>query len=529
MRVLLALLLSAGVAWADPFLDDVVDVELGSGAGHGTEAMVLGPPRGGGAFQGALDVLSLGLGGSIVVAFDDNVVVDGPGPDLTVFENPFLQRGELTLPPFSEWGRVSVSADGEHWLTFACAATDAPYHPGCAGVYPVFANADDPTAPSPLVPSTAPIESLVGLPVVGFVPPAGSGGDVFDLADVGIAAVRFVRIEGIDVCPGAQGLCVAGKAGFDLDAMAALHSVETEGQADSDGDGIVDPADGCPSLADPAQLDGDADGAGDACDVCPDTPDPAQLDRDGDGVGDTCDNCPSTPNPAQTDTDGDGIGDACTGSDPDSDGDGVPDADDVCPLDPDPAQEDRDGDGAGDACDNCPSTPNPAQTDRDGDGVGDACDNCPSTPNPAQDDACAPPPPSDLDGDGIPDDLDPCPTDPTCGPMVTAAFTGGKKTSGREALLTYVVPTGKKTTLPPGTGQATIRLVIAEGVDPATIRVRVGKQDRTARLGTFVAGTTRTLTIPLAGRRTLVRLSAADVGGGKPDKDRLLFVAEGDR
>ena len=446
MTVLLVLLLSGGVAWADPFLDDVVDVHLGSGSGFGTEAMVLGPPRGAGPFQGALDVLSLGLGGSIVVAFDDNVVVDGPGPDLTVFENAFLQRGELTLPPFSEWGRVSVSADGEHWLTFPCATTAAPYHPGCAGVYPVFANADEPTAPSPLVPSTAPIESLVGLPVVGFVAPAGSGGDVFDLADLGIAAVRFVRIEGVDVCPGAPGLCIAGKAGFDLDAMAGLHSVETQGQADSDGDGIVDPADGCPALADPIQLDGDADGAGDACDGvfgndadgdgidnnldnCVFVPNDLQEDADGDGIGDACDgsdaldfdedgvangydNCPFDFNDLQEDADGDGLGDACDGHDDlDADADGVPDADDNCPFDANDLQEDSDGDGLGDACDpsdgndldgdgvvnaddNCPFDPNEGQEDSDGDGLGDVCDDADG---------------NDLDGDGVANADDNCP------------------------------------------------------------------------------------------------------------------------
>jgi len=519
-KMLVLALFAARVAAADPFLDEVVGVTLGPGGGGGSAALVLGPPRGGGPFQGATHTLSLGLNGSITVAFTDNVVVDEEGPDLTVFENAFLTRGLTTLPPWMEPGRVSVSADGETWLTFPCAIDDEDhFHPGCAGVYPVFANADVAGAPPALVPSTAPLASLIDLPLEGFVPPAGSGGDVFDLADVGITAVRFVRIDGGN---GRTGL--AGLAGFDLDAMAALHSVEVAGKSDGDGDGIVDEADGCPATADPTQVDGDADRVGDACDVCPETPDPAQADRDADGRGDACDNCPSTPNPDQADTDGDGVGDACTGGAVDSDGDGVSDPVDVCPLDADPGQADGDGDGAGDACDVCPATADPAQADRDGDGVGDACDNCPSTPNPDQQLVCEPPPPPDADGDGIPDQLDPCPLDATCGPLVSAAFTGGKKRSGRETLLGYVEPVRRKATVAAGSRTAPLRLVIAAEVDVATLRIRVGRDDLTAALGPFVAGTTKTLAVPLGGRRTLVRLAAAGTDG-KPDKDRILFVA----
>jgi len=322
-------------AQADPFADAVVEATIGPLGGGGAQSAVLGPPFGAGAFQGSTDTLSLGLGGSIVVAFTDNVVVDGPGPDFTVFENAFLLRGATTLPPFAEPATVQASADGIHYRTFPCAFDAGPYFPGCAGVYPVFA-VDAATA---LVPSTTPIESLVGLDVDTFVPPAGSGGDSFDLADVGLAAIRFVRIQGGSQRPGLDGL-----AGFDLDAVGGVHSVEVAGAPDTDGDGIADPADSCPTVANPDQSDEDGDGVGDACD---DGPPPA--DSDGDGAPDASDNCPSVPNADQADADLDGAGDACDRcpgvSDPapsepcpvvpvDTDGDGTPDDEDPCPADP---------------------------------------------------------------------------------------------------------------------------------------------------------------------------------------------------
>jgi len=235
-------LVAVGAARADPFADAVVSVTIGEGGGAGAAADVLGAPRGAGAFQGSSDTLSLGLGGSIVVAFEDNVVVDGPGPDLTVFENAFLLRGLVTYPPYAEPATVSVSADGVHWATFPCAAAEAPWYPGCAGVYPVFANADDPLAPSPLEPSSASIASLVDVPVDAFVAPGGSGGDSFDLAQVGLAAIRFLRIDG-----GMRDRRLGGLSGFDLDAVAALHSIDTPAAADADGDGAADAVDPCPA------------------------------------------------------------------------------------------------------------------------------------------------------------------------------------------------------------------------------------------------------------------------------------------
>jgi hypothetical protein len=74
----------------------------------------------------------------------------------------------------------------------------------------------------------------------------------------------------------------------------------------------------------------------------------AGEDSDGDGVGDTWDNCPSLANPEQSNNDGDAEGDLC---DDDDDNDGVDDLSDNCALIYNPTQADSDGDGVGDACD----------------------------------------------------------------------------------------------------------------------------------------------------------------------------------
>jgi hypothetical protein len=169
--------------------------------------IVEGPPVGYGACNGSTNVLSLGNGGEIIVSFEPNSIIDGPGPDFIVFENPFYIECNPADGTYAEPGEVSVSDDGVNWTSFPCTdTTNAPLADGgyqsCAGVHPV--NSNPTNGISPLDPETA-------------------GGDPFDLADIGVKTARYVRIvdKVIEPCSDAGD---TQKNGFDLDAIAIIHS-----------------------------------------------------------------------------------------------------------------------------------------------------------------------------------------------------------------------------------------------------------------------------------------------------------------
>ncbi len=162
--------------------------------------------------------------------------------------------------------------------------------------------------------------------------------------------------------------------------------MDGEGDAcdgDTDGDGVPPESDNCPDVANADQLDGDRDMQGDACDMDPDGDgvdeatelmrgtNPRAADTDGDGQLDGADTCATVADRIGLDRDGDTVGDAC---DADDDADNTPDWRDNCPGTANPDQADADADGAGDAC---------AQ-DLDGDGVANGADTCPLVANPAQ-------------------------------------------------------------------------------------------------------------------------------------------------
>jgi OmpA-OmpF porin, OOP family len=143
-------------------------------------------------------------------------------------------------------------------------------------------------------------------------------------------------------------------------------------------------------------------------------PEPVR-DSDGDGVTDDMDKCPSTPAGVKVDS---------VGCPLDSDKDGVPDYMDKCPSTPAGVKVDSvgcpldsDKDGVADYLDKCPDTPAGVKVDAmgcpldsDKDGVADYLDKCPDTPAGVKVDSAGCP--MDSDGDGVADYLDQCPNTP---------------------------------------------------------------------------------------------------------------------
>lgn len=157
--------------------------------------IVLGPPG------GSTDVVSLGNGGSITLSFGDVRIVDGPGIDFIVFENPMVSYKEL--------GTVDVSEDGVVWYTYPCNAPQTRTDPVdtdyglCAGWHLVGANGSD------------------------WKDPAQAGGDQYDLADFGVSGlrVRYVRItDRADLVKTAGDVTSPTADSFDLDAIGVIHA-----------------------------------------------------------------------------------------------------------------------------------------------------------------------------------------------------------------------------------------------------------------------------------------------------------------
>lgn len=166
------------------FASEVEDFHFGTGQNHGQDTLfpqaVFGPPDNG----NVQEVVSLGNGGYVTLGFGGFYIVDGPGPDFVVFENPVAN--------FFELATVAVSNDLVNWTEFPCTAPEGASDFGsCAGAHYVYATRSNGIDP---------------------LDPAQAGGDWYDLADIGVASARYVRITDRVDLDGVDGV-------FDLDAV----------------------------------------------------------------------------------------------------------------------------------------------------------------------------------------------------------------------------------------------------------------------------------------------------------------------
>jgi len=181
--------------------DDNLTFTYGTNGGFGSAwepTILYGTP-----WTGGTDVVSLGGGGSLLIELNGYVIVDGVGPDFTLFENAqYLTGYDL----FAERARISVSLNGTDFYSYDCDVddTDDQIYEGCAGI------------------------AIVNATEVPY-DPSVSGGDIYDLSDVGLSEARYILIEDLDTCVSGDPtypLCAtASTQGFDLDAMVILNGV----------------------------------------------------------------------------------------------------------------------------------------------------------------------------------------------------------------------------------------------------------------------------------------------------------------
>lgn len=281
LALVLAVPASAGAATVDCFADEMVSFAVGfSPPENGLRVaelpgIVLGPPGDSFPVTGSITTASLGHAGWVLMAFTDNRIVDGPGPDFIVFENAFFKTS-IPLDPnqgylvFAEPVSVAVSEDGVSFVEFPYDAgalsavgsgqdgtpsTALPALRGLAGLTPTFTGnwtlPDDPDNWDP----------------TGQGGVSGAGGDAFDLADVGLGSARYVLITDLDTPAGFAG---SGE-GADIDAVVALNSAPEPDDLppahDSDGDGLADWTELTWYGTDPDDADTDADGVEDGIEV----------------------------------------------------------------------------------------------------------------------------------------------------------------------------------------------------------------------------------------------------------------------
>jgi hypothetical protein len=213
--------LAAPLAGDDPYVDVVISYNAGlfASPGYTNPNAVIGSPErftGEGIFPGAVtafnqawgsdEILSIGLGGSLVVKFNTPVTDDPNNPygiDLiifgnTSFEDAHYDNGIVGGVFGDDGGTIEVSADGEHWVTVPDLVADGPM-PTIgyldAGPYAtrpgtLLSNFTRPVDPALTVGDFLGLNNFQLISLY-----RGSGGGVgVDLAHTGLAQISYVRI-----------------------------------------------------------------------------------------------------------------------------------------------------------------------------------------------------------------------------------------------------------------------------------------------------------------------------------------------
>lgn len=219
----------------DPYADEVVDFQPLSSTSQ-NRSNALGPPSGRTVFLQARSNddggASSPYGGTIILKFTGNMVVDNPGVDFTVFGNVPMIHLER-LPDAVRWMRpaiVAVSQDGENWREF-------PFSFRSDYLEDEGINYYSPYAYDYGFAGITPVESRNGYPDP--TNPAVSGGDSFDLNDLPgrpFTWIQYLRItatgdrwlwgeNGNPVRHTDYRKSLAGddSSGFELDAVSAVN------------------------------------------------------------------------------------------------------------------------------------------------------------------------------------------------------------------------------------------------------------------------------------------------------------------
>ncbi|MFM7133936.1 MAG: hypothetical protein ACKO0W_06435 [Planctomycetota bacterium] len=242
-----------------PYASAVIEYLPGTGAvaGFTNPAVALGAPErftGEGLFPQCVtpfqpayrpnEVVSIGSGGRLVLALGREVRDEPANPygiDLLVFGNSFFTDSSFGFGVVAglaaEGGRISLSADGTNWTLAKGLDADGLF-PTLGyldvGPFATIAGAVESDFHRPVDPTIS-LGDLVGLDHAALVDAydRSGGGAGIDIGALGLAVVRFVRIDGPSV------------SGYSAEIDAVTVVIPAADPADLDGDGSV----GAPDLA----------------------------------------------------------------------------------------------------------------------------------------------------------------------------------------------------------------------------------------------------------------------------------------